>query len=70
MAVYNTVDGDMVDAICARHYPHVPLDQAVNEVLAANKGLAAMGTVLPEDVTIILPDIVAVEVSSTLQLWD
>jgi len=70
MAIYKTFEGDMVDAICARFYTNVPLDQAITEVLAANEGLSALGAVLPEDLEIILPDIIAVDVEPTIQLWD
>ncbi|ODS22892.1 hypothetical protein AB835_11615 [Candidatus Endobugula sertula] len=70
MTTYRTADGDMLDAICARHYTDVPLDQAVNVVLAANKGLARLGAVLPEDVVITLPEIAAVEIKPTIQLWE
>jgi len=53
MAIYKTFEGDMVDAICARFYTNVPLDQAITE-----------------DLEIILPDIIAVDVEPTIQLWD
>jgi phage tail protein X len=70
MASYNSREGDMVDAVCAEHYKGVPLDQSVTVVLQANKGLAAYGALLPADVVIELPEIVAINVKATIQLWD
>lgn len=70
MATYKTREGDMLDAICIAHYKNVPLDQSMNTVLAANKGLAALGAILPEDTVIELPEIVAIDVTPTIQLWD
>ena len=70
MKTYETVDGDMLDAICAQHYPEVPLDQSINVVLAGNKGLAALGPILPERLRIVLPDIDSIEVKPTIRLWE
>ena len=70
MKIYETVEGDMLDEICARHYLEVSLDQAIDVVLASNKGLAAYGPVLPDRLSIALPEIDSVEVKSTIQLWE
>ena len=55
MSTYTTLDGDMTDAICRRHYGR--RRGAVEAVLAANPGLAAMGPLLPAGVEILLPDL-------------
>lgn len=52
-ATYTTVDGDMLDHLCWRHYGQEW--DTVEIVLAANPGLAALGPVLPAGVTITLP---------------
>lgn len=53
---YLTREGDMVDAIAAARYgtEHRGMTEAI---LAANPGLAGRGPVLPENITILLPDI-------------
>lgn len=55
MTSYTTIDGDMVDAVCRRHYGR--RRGAVEAVLAANPGLAAQGPLLPAGVEILLPDL-------------
>ena len=67
MTVYTTLAGDMVDAVCHAHYGRRP--GAVEAVLAANPGLAAMGPILPAGVRIVLPDLPAPG-PSTVRLWD
>ena len=66
---YRTKDGDVLDAICARHYGDTP--HRVEDVLEANPGLAALGPVLSSGVIIYLPDIedTAPE-RPTIRLWD
>jgi phage tail protein X len=70
MATYKTREGDMLDAICVAHYKGVPLDQSTSAVLTANKGLAALGVIIPEDIVIELPEIIAIDVNPTIQLWN
>ena len=55
MTRYVTLAGDMVDAVCHAHYGR--RRGAVEAVLAANPGLAAMGPVLPAGVEILLPEL-------------
>ncbi|MBB4267366.1 tail protein X [Roseospira visakhapatnamensis] len=52
-AAYTTVDGDMVDHLCWRHYGQAW--GTVEQVLAGNPGLADHGPVLPAGITILLP---------------
>jgi len=52
-ATYTTLDGDMLDHLCWRHYGQ-EWDR-VEMVLAANPGLAARGPALPAGVEIVLP---------------
>jgi len=51
---YQTVAGDVLDAICAKHYGDNAFD--IRKVLEANPGLAAKGPVYPARLTIVLPD--------------
>lgn len=52
---YTTYEFDRLDGICWRHYGH--LARAVERVLEANPHLAEQPAILPEGVTILLPDI-------------
>ena len=47
---YRTKDGDVLDAICAKNYGDTP--HQVEDVIAANPGLAALGAVLPSGLII------------------
>lgn len=52
-ATYITVEGDVLDHICWRHYGQ---EWGTTEaVLAANRGLAERGVVMPAGVSIHLP---------------
>lgn len=51
---YRTVDGDVLDAICARYYGVDQFD--IELVMQANFGLAEYGAVLPAGLEIELPD--------------
>ncbi|MCU7933744.1 MAG: tail protein X [Candidatus Thiodiazotropha sp. (ex Dulcina madagascariensis)] len=66
--IYRTLDGDVLDQVCLRHYERTG---AVEVVLDANPGLSAMGAVLPAGVEVELPELpdtaVVVEV---VRLWD
>ena len=69
-ALYTTVDGDMVDHICWRHYGREW--DTTEAVLDANPGLAARGAVLAHGVTIRLP-IIAAKVATrrdSIRLFD
>ncbi|ROO27874.1 tail protein X [Salinisphaera orenii] len=52
---YRTQDGDMVDEICWLYYGRTA--GTVERVLAANKGLADAGPILPAGLLITLPTI-------------
>lgn len=66
---YRTKSGDVLDAICSTYYGDTPF--SVEEVLAANPGLAAHGAILPSGLIINLPeaDDTATE-QPTIRLWD
>ena len=69
---YTTVDGDMLDLICYRHY-RGRQSGAVEAVLEANRnlGLSAREERLPRGLTIILPDLPAATTRAALvKLWD
>lgn len=65
---YRTKDGDMVDAICHRHYGRTA--GVVEAVLEANHGLADEGPVLSAGVAILLPDLPDPEPDEGVSLWD
>lgn len=66
---YITMDGDMADWICWRHYGRC--SGAVEAVLAANPGLADLGPVYGAGLEIALPDLpAAAETVETVTLWD
>jgi len=66
MTLYRTIDGDMVDTICKRHYGTEAQAVAVYE---ANPGLAQMGPVLPKGVEINLPETATEPVRELKRLW-
>lgn len=70
-ARYRTIAGDMVDAICSAHYGAEA--NYTEAVYAANPGLAAMGPILPDGVSIFLPDLeettAAVNEAAQPRLW-
>lgn len=66
---YRTKDGDVLDAICARHYGDTP--HKVEDVIAAKPGLAALGPVLPSGIVIELPEVEdTAQERPTIRLWD
>lgn len=67
MAIYNTRQGDVLDAICARHYEG--RTDAFEQVLEANPVLAGMDPVLPAGIVLVLPVLAAVPVTSSLDLF-
>lgn len=64
---YRTREGDMLDAICWRHYGR---ENAVTAVLNANPGLADRGTILPSGIQITLPDLPPPVAKESSSLWD
>lgn len=74
---YITVDRDMVDLICHRHYGYT--SGVTEDVLAANPGLAGLGPVLDAGVEIVLPELttpssgfgsIPDDPTTTIKLWD
>jgi phage tail protein X len=51
---YRTIEGEVLDEICARYYGVGAFD--IRKVYDANFGLAAYGAVLPAGLVIELPD--------------
>lgn len=66
---YITRDGDTVDFIAWKYYGSTS-NQVVETVLAANRGLADYGPILPAGVVITLPEIEAPKKSQGIRLWD
>ena len=64
-----TIDGDRLDALIADHYGVAATAGALEAVMVANLGLAAYGPALPGGLTIMLPELPAVD-EPALQLWD
>ncbi|MFK3934048.1 tail protein X [Pantoea agglomerans] len=68
--IYQTRDGDVLDAICAEHYGTANLSSNVSAVLEANRGLADRDAILPAGVAITLPDLTTPVTDSAFSLWD
>jgi len=68
MAAYRTKDGDMLDAICFRHYG--TSTRTTELVLDANPGLADLGARLASGVEIYLPDMKPEPAVAPVRLWD
>jgi len=67
--IYNTRDGDMLDAVCHRYYGH--LSAVVEQVLEANPGLAALGETYAAGILIQLPDLPpALSSNQQINIWD
>ncbi len=66
--IYITIDGDVLDAICYRHYGYTN-QRIVEQVLVVNHGLADIGEVYQAGLTIKLPNI-EVKEQARLKLWD
>jgi phage tail protein X len=60
--------GDTVDLLCWRYYGRT--ESVMEQVYAANVGLAAQGAILPHGYAVELPDISLSAVSETVSLWD
>lgn len=65
---YSCQDGDMLDAICQKHYGRTT--GTVEAVLEANPGLAKLGPVYVAATRIVLPDLPHAAEKKTVRLWD
>jgi len=70
LTIYQTRDGDVLDAVCAAHYGTENLSYVVTQVLEANPGLADVGAVYPSGLFITLPDLAPPVEDSAFSLWD
>ncbi len=68
--IYQTRDGDMLDAICAAHYGWSDSGAVTVLVLEANPGLADLGPIYGAGVLIMLPELDTPVEESSIQLWD
>jgi phage tail protein X len=59
-------DGDMLDALCWRHYGRQDL---VPAVLEANPHLAGLSPVLTAGVVIVLPDLSEPSTTPSIRIW-
>lgn len=66
---YRSTAGDTVDFIAWKHYG-TQEGQVLEQLLAANPGLADYGPELPAGVIITLPTLTAVGQSKGVKLWD
>lgn len=62
-----TSDGDLLDVLCLQAYGH--LGGTVEQVLAANPGLASLSQPYPSGVWIHLPDLPAAS-QAVVTLWE
>lgn len=65
--VYSTKDGDVLDAICRKHYG---TETVFLQVLNANPGLSELGVKFSAGIQIILPDIEIPKKEPEASLWD
>ncbi len=65
--VYSTKDGDVLDAICRKHYG---TEAVFLQVLNANPGLSNLGAKFSAGVEITLPDIEIPKKEPEASLWD
>ncbi|MEM9734176.1 MAG: tail protein X [Pseudomonadota bacterium] len=68
MAVYTTIEGDVLDQICYRHYGRHRL--TVEAVLDVNRHLAAQPLKLPAGLQITLPDLAPSTPQSSFKLFE
>jgi phage tail protein X len=66
--LYITRQFDEVDLICWRYYGRT--QQTVEAVMEANPNLADLMPILPQGLTIELPDLPDPETTTTLRIWD
>jgi len=62
------LQGDTVDALCWRHYGRTA--SVVEQVYAANVGLADLGAELPHGYAVELPEVAQAAVTETVSLWE
>lgn len=70
LTIYLTLEGDVLDAVCAAHYGTENLSFIVTQVLEANPGLADIGAVYPAGLLITLPEFAPPVQDSAFSLWD
>ena len=70
-ATYRTKEGDTIDYIAYQYYGHTN-NLVVEKILEENQQLAEQPAVLPQGITITLPDQqdTAVITSNKVKLWD
>lgn len=66
-ATVRAAQGDTVDLLCWRHYGRTA--GVTEQVLEANRGLAARGPVLPQGTAVLMPALAAPAEKQRLQLW-
>lgn len=66
--LYVTQQFDELDAICHRYYGRT--QGTVEAVLQVNQNLAELLPILPQGITISLPDLPQPETTETLRIWD
>lgn len=67
---YETKDGDTVDYIAWKQYGRTD-SGIVEQVLAANQGLADVGPILPAGMMIIFPEVKPTQkTTAKVKLWD
>lgn len=62
------MQGDTLDAICARYYGRT--EGVVETVLQANPGLSDLGVILSHGTAIELPETDSAPKTETVNLWD
>jgi phage tail protein X len=66
--LYVTRQFDELDLICWQYYGRT--QQTVEAVMVANPNLADLMPILPQGLTIELPDLPDPETTTTLRIWD
>lgn len=66
--LYITQQFDELDAICYRYYGRT--QGTVEAVMEVNQNLAELLPIMPEGLTILLPDLPQPETTTTLRIWD
>jgi phage tail protein X len=66
--LYVTQQFDELDAICWRYYGRT--QGTVEAVMNVNPNLAELMPILPQGITISLPDLPQPETTETLRIWD
>jgi phage tail protein X len=69
MTTYTTSAGDTVDYIAWKYYGQTD-KQTVEQVLAANVGLADYGPILPANIQVQLPALAKPATAKGVKLWD